>query len=552
MLGETSVTGPLDRDHSEFLLSLAAACQRAQMYPEGHPTLDRAVDQLVERLARLLAAHPSVRFAVTLTRLHVGATASDPASPMHRDLAARLFRRNIGTVRLHRGITRNEVTALLRAVAWDEPGATPLETPRLAVEPLDFGTMVPADKAGERPETVERLPLDEVLAAARAERPELSPYLVRLLGKLADRAERGTPSSRRMAAEQFLGLVHDLRAGGKSPDPVAVEPLEQLPPPIIPGLSPEEAYRSDPYRLLTMQLDMGALGPSAERAVTTLVARGRVKPLVDLMAQLPAGDPLAQAYRPILVGAGSLDRALAAAPVDVETVERLAPLVGPGAIPALLDALAASGDRSLRRRLLEVLAHFGNLVTPEVLARLPGAPWYVQRNLLRLLQMLPEPGVEAVAMEFSRHPDARVRVEGFRLLMRHPGARAKGIMAGLSDPDSSGVRVAVQAAGEDCPPGAAPLLVEGLREGRIDAGLRPAALRALGPMVNEPGVLDLLVEFAARKLPLLGWRIAAKSKESLAALSALARHWSADPRASAILARARKHPDPDIRTAAEA
>jgi hypothetical protein len=69
-------------------------------------------------------------------------------------------------------------------------------------------------------------------------------------------------------------------------------------------------------------------------------------------------------------------------------------------------------------------------------------------------------------------------------------------------------------------------------------------------MVSEPGVLDVLVGFAARKLPLLGWRIAAKSKESLAALAALARHWSSDPRAAAILARARKHEDAELREAA--
>jgi hypothetical protein len=302
-------------------------------------------------------------------------------------------------------------------------------------------------------------------------------------------------------------------------------------------------------RLLTMQLDMGALDGAAERAVSALVSRGSVRPLVDLLAQIPEDHRLSGSYRPLVVRTETLEALLSAAPVDVEAVELLAPEVGAGAIPLLLDALDSSGERSVRRRLLQVLAHFGNDVVPEVTRRLPGGPWYFQRNLLRLLQMLPDPPEESLAVEYSRHADARVRVEGFRLLMRHPQARARGIVEGLSDPDISGVRVAVMAAGEDCPPAAAPLLLQGLRERRIEPGLVPSAIRALGPMVDIPEVAEVLLSHAGRKLPLLGWRVVAKSKESLAALAAMARHWGDDPRCAPLLARARRHPDPEIREA---
>src|SRR5881628_910714 len=36
---------PLGREEAEFLAALSGAFHRAQMYPDGHPTLDRAVDQ---------------------------------------------------------------------------------------------------------------------------------------------------------------------------------------------------------------------------------------------------------------------------------------------------------------------------------------------------------------------------------------------------------------------------------------------------------------------------------------------------------------------------
>jgi len=646
---------PLARDYADFLTALSAAFQRAQMYPEGHPTLDRAIEQVVLHLAPVLADRPAAAFAVAPTQLFVGTAATDPEHPLLRELAGRLFRRNVGTIKLARGVTRAELTELLTALSRDASDLVRLRTPHLDVEPLNFeglslddemssdataiwsalvGVMLgerespgsaagargdqvavsfdalPPDTArdgvvieylhqaaeasqdrttpqshvlrrqvshllrGLRPDTIERLlrrsvqeeaphrllrnlagltaapaALEVLHAGARIEGREISAPLSRLLEKLAQHAEDGPAASRYLAGSQFFALVNDLISSWESPGTPLVEPVDHLPLPLVPGLSGMEAYRSDPFRVLTMQLDMGELGQSAERAVGTMVARGAVRPLVDLMTLLPADDPLARTYRPMLAGSGALAALLTATPVDAESVERLAPEVGSPAIPMLLDCLATSEERSLRRRVLQLLAHFGNEVVPHVIERLAGAPWFVQRNLLRLLQMLPDPPPVSLAVEYSRHTDPRVRVEGFRLLMRHPEARARGIMEGLSDPDSSGVRVAVMAAGEDCPPAAAPLLLRGLAEGRIEPGLVPSAIRALGPMVMEPGVIEVLLSYGGRRLPLLGWRVAVKSKETLAALSALARHWREDPRAAQLLARAARHDDSDIRQA---
>lgn len=664
MVPEPAAAPPLARDLAGFLTAFAAALQRAQMYPEGHPTLDRAVDQMLEVLTPMLGERPAATFAVAPTQLFVGAAASDPEHPLLREMAGRLFRRNVGSIRLARGITREEAVATLVVLSRDAADLLPHRSPHVEVEPLNFagltldplehdgpegsglsgaaiwpalaGAMggsalpegepvpspenvalvfdaLPAEPARDgaviqylheaadasrnraapqaqlirrqvtgllhrlRPETIERLlrrdlvqagryrlvhdlaelvpatgTLGVVRAAAAIGGREISAPLDLLLEKLARHAEQGPAASRHLAEDQFFAVVGDVLASWGSPGRALIEPMDHLPPPLVPGLTGSEAYRSDPMRLLTMQLDMGALGGAAERAVGALVARGSVRPLVDLLGRLPADDALGRTYRPLVVRTEILEALLSARPVDVEAVELLAPELGTAAIPLLLDALAGSGERSVRRRLLQVLVHFGNEVVPEVSRRLPGGPWYFQRNLLRLLQMLPDPPEESLAVEYSRHSDARVRVEGFRLLMRHPQARARGIVEGLSDPDISGVRVAVMAAGEDCPAAAAPLLLRGLKERRIEPSLVPSAIRALGPMVEIPEVVDVLLSHAGRKLPLLGWRVATKSKESLAALAAMARHWHNHPRCAALLARARRHPDPEIREAASA
>jgi hypothetical protein len=270
---------------------------------------------------------------------------------------------------------------------------------------------------------------------------------------------------------------------------------------------------------------------------------------VALLDRVPEGDPLAREFLPLIATPDTLTALLAARPLEMDLLERIAPEVGTGAIPLLLDALAASEERGVRRRLLELLTRFGNAVTPEALARIDTAPWFFQRNLLRLLQGVPDPPAEAVATGFARHQDARVRVEGLRLLLRLPAARARGVVEGLTDSDPTCLRVAALAALENCPPAAAPLLIGGLAKGGWDIELRTVAIRALAPLVDDPGVLELLLRFAARRIPILGARVAPKTRESLAALSGLARHWRWHPRTAGLLVRAERHRDPEIRAA---
>jgi hypothetical protein len=544
MRTDSAELAPLTRDYGDFLTAFASACQRAQMYPEGHPTLDRALDQALERHAAVVADRPAVVFSVAANRLLVGTTASDPGHPLQRELAGRLFRRDIGSIRLGRGLHRAELSQLLGHLTRDAPETVRYRSGHVDVEPLTFEGLA-LDATGGFASTADALGALQTRAAAEGR--HLSDPLARLLGKLVQQADQGSAASRHRAADQFFGLLHDIRTAWDGPGAAGVAPLDRLPP-VLSSHEPDR-YRADPMRLLTMQLDVGELFPSAARCVDTLVAGGSARPLVDLMQRIPPEAEVAGRFHPLVARSGALAALLAAEPVAMEAVERLAPEAGEPAIPLLLDALAVAGERSRRRRLLELLAHFGGAIVPHVLRRLPDAPWYLQRNLLRLLQMVPDPPAESVAAEYARHPDPRVRVEGFRLLMRHPSGRDKGIIAGLSDPDSSGPRIAVLAAGEDCPPGAAPLLLSGLREGRIDPGLVPAAIRAIGSMTDLSGVVEVLLGFAGRRFPVLGWRLGVKSKASLAALSALARHWGTDPRAATLVARARRHRDPDVRQA---
>ncbi len=659
---------PLGREYADLFLALSAAFQRSQMYPGGHPTLDKAVATLLARLGPILADRPAAVFAVGGTQLFVGGAATDPEHLLLRELAGRLFRRNVGTVRIGRGVEPSELVTFLQGIVSERADALRLALPHVEVEPLNFDSLVldageapPLDEAGEertrllwtgvaramlgeaegtgpdhsgsgeematafdrleedagrdaevigalraaaeafrnrhsaeaihlrrqvtqllrglRPRTIERLlaraggaalghaflldlvhlssapvALDILRSATRVDRRTLSPALLQLFSKLAAHAEAGPPVSRRAADEHFEEAVRALVEGWDRPAEADEEELDyeetldHLPAPLVPDLDPQTAYRSDPWRILTMSLDMADLGDGARRAARAMIARGRIRPLVRLLDELPEDDPLRPGYHPMVATPDALVAALRARPPELDLVERLAPEVGTPAIPLLLDALAAAEERGTRRRLLDLLARFGNAVAPYAITRYAGAPWYVQRNLLRLLQLLPEPPAEAAIGGFAEHPDARVRVEGLRLLLRHPAARARGVAQALADPDPACLRVGVMAAVEACPPAAAPLLIRHLAGALLDRDLRPLAIRALAG-VDAPEVPEVLLRLAARRYPLLGWRVAPRSKDGLAALAGLARHWRWQPRVGRLLARAERHRDPEVRQA---
>ena len=85
----------------------------------------------------------------------------------------------------------------------------------------------------------------------------------------------------------------------------------------------------------------------------------------------------------------------------------------------------------------------------------------------------------------------------------------------------------------------------------IPASLRALAIRAVAS-VRSHDVVEWVLRFVmiGRKRFFGGERLAPKSPELLAALTALGSYWAKDPRVASTLARAAKSTDPEIRNAA--
>ena len=215
------------------------------------------------------------------------------------------------------------------------------------------------------------------------------------------------------------------------------------------------------------------------------------------------------------------------------------------------NALELEDDRTARWRLFEMLAQLGPDVGNAVMARLPGSPWYVQRNLLLLMARLETWPKDFTAHPYAKHPDPRVRREAYALLLRDPATRAESIALAVADSDERIVRAALNAALEGgCPREAVGVLTARLDQRSLDGMMAVLAIRVIAP-VRLPVVLDVLVKSALsrKRTWFFGRKLAPKSQPMLAALSALAWTWAQEPQAMKVLSLAERDPDSAVQNA---
>lgn len=106
------------------LRELASTLGKFAMYPDGHPTLGPAVDELSDRLASVIDRGGDIEIEVRRKRLVVGEGATDPENPLLAGLAGRLHQHQLRVLSLRPGVTRDELGDLLSALARDPARAT--------------------------------------------------------------------------------------------------------------------------------------------------------------------------------------------------------------------------------------------------------------------------------------------------------------------------------------------------------------------------------------------------------------------------------------------
>jgi hypothetical protein len=672
---------------ADLMVELSVGLHKYSMYPDGHPLLESAVSGLTRRLTLALAERQMIAIAVARNHLVIDGVPTDPAHAVTRDLALKLFRREIGAIRLYEGVQDLELQEMLKTIAreaptegeeapreWQHVRLFPLTydqlelqqdaadqtaeqrvgwatqlwgklasaslyggsgsggggdgsgvvdgslTPDTPMDPLAlasaierrerdpefdkgivafFGQFMDEIKAkgGQASSTLKRkvstlvtalspetlqqilkrtnpgaerrqfllnashtLAADTVLdlakAVAGASEHTMSEALLLLLTKLAKHSEKGSTGRREKAdtalRENMRQLIDDWDGAAALPEESYWQTLEQLiaePATDAPASSGQWDVNAE--YIVEMSLEVELFSATAKHAVAEMVKQGRISALLAMVDQTPDTNPVVWTLRRHLDNTGTIRRLLRDRPIDFEVLYRLVARVGFPAAGALLDALELEDDRTARWRLFEMLAQLGPDVGNAVVARLPGSPWYVQRNLLLLMARLETWPKDFTALPYAKHPDPRVRREAYALLLRDPATRTESIALAVSDSDERIVRAALNAALEGgCPREAIGVLTERLSDRSLEGMMAVLAIRVLAP-IRLPVVLDVLVKcvLSKKRRWFFGRKLAPKSQPMLAALSALAWTWSKEPQAMKVLTLAENDPDSAVQNA---
>ena len=397
--------------------------------------------------------------------------------------------------------------------------------------------------------------LEIVRAYATSSNQNISHSLVRMLSKLAAHAEQGTAEVRPLADAALREQVQQLLTGWQLEDPnpgaygTALQRMSRAAP--LFATPAESVFGPEDERLVEMSLELDVIGPAVWRAVRNMVGGDTLPRLLELIEGAPPNTRAATEVRNRTFTADAVAQVLSVEPPDFPLLDRLLPMVGPAAAGPLLDALATANARGTRRGLLDRLGKLGPALAPAIVPRLSDERWYVVRNLLALLDDLPELPAGFSPAAFHTHSDPRVRRQALKLELRHPAERERALLAALGDRDRQTLHLALVAAQTACPPSAVPLLLQRARDEALPSDYRALAIKALGRS-RAPEALLILVDLTDGGRTLLGRpKLKPKSPELLAALSALAAGWGTDDRATAVLARAAQHADADVRAATD-
>lgn len=392
-----------------------------------------------------------------------------------------------------------------------------------------------------------------VEAAAGASHQVISGSLMRLFGKLAVHAERGAPEVQPEAELALRDQIQQLVSGWTLPDPnsqrygAMLEAMSVARPLFM--VADDSVHRCEHERLVQMSLEIGSYGPVVDEAVVAMAERHELAALVELLDRAPEGSAAVAAIERRVAKPDHLRVLLDGGSPDSREVRWMVQRLGSEAADPLLDALAVADSRATRRILLDQLHSVGPGIGDAVVARLPDAPWYLQRNLLVLLEPMPVLPEGFSVAPYASHSDARVRRQAVRILLKRPAERDSAICAGLRDRDDQIVRLALGSALERCPKDALRIIVERLAARTLDADLELLAIRVVAS-VDDPAAVDCLLDYVVKSR---GWfrgrGLTRGSPQALAALAGLAARWAAEPRVAALLERAARHPDPSVRAA---
>jgi len=231
----------VDRDLSAFLVQLSTALHKSAAYPPGHPMVTAAVDVAHKNLVGLLAGRSALSLGVTRTQLLIDGEGTEPSRLVLRELAQRLYRRQVGGITFTPGVEPDEFANLLLVLGAEGPAAgsgeaEPTQWPHVRLHAMAFDQLRLAQGggSGDSGRTADSNQLWADLASsalgltgdgsgevydagtiaqaidARVPEPEYAGIVTRQLLDMARHARSGEGAEARAVGKQLVDLVKSL------------------------------------------------------------------------------------------------------------------------------------------------------------------------------------------------------------------------------------------------------------------------------------------------------------------------------------------------------
>jgi hypothetical protein len=642
------------------------------MYPTGHPALEPSASNIIRSLDVLFDTRTFVAIGVAQRRLVVEGVLTEDGHPVFSDLARRLSDHQLGAVSFRRGVTTDEVAAILQVLAEEvDRGGRELgpeettrwshielhsagyeklelregdeaevgtglasslwlslaqavlasdEAPTEAPTPKTLANGIEArshdrefdeavighllqlaaelkGRSGGGASTIRRsvsellaqldeetltrllsfggdfaqrsrflldasedMEVDSVVkllhAAATSSEQTISNSMTRVLTKLAAHAGEGRGVDQTIAdahlREQVEALVNDWELEDPNPEKYT-STLDAMAKagPTFQLQSGDEEIRSGSVRILEMALELDSFGPIVTKAVTDLMEGGEAGVLVARLEGAPEAGTTVRAALSELLPQERLSQLLAGGHLTESMLRSLMDLMEGGGAERLLEVLITSELKSVRRHVFDVLVDMGPSVVEDALVHLDDPRWFVQRNMLALLQRLGNLPEDFDPARFLDHEDARVRREALPLALQEPDRRPRTLVSALRDNDEHMVRVALLALHRRVPDAVVATLVHRVvSNDELSEDLRVLGIGLAGK-TGAPLALNALVKLVAPGRTFFGRRKLAKASPTvIAALRALARYWPEERSTQQVLDLAARSKDPELRESA--
>ena len=393
--------------------------------------------------------------------------------------------------------------------------------------------------------------VDVVRAAADVSGQTISSSLVRMLSKLAAHAERGAGGALQARSDaelraQVRRLISSWELADPNPDDytAALDSIARH----TSTHDNDNSGDAEPERMLQLALEVSTIGPHTERIFAQMLGRPDVTPLLDLLDAGPEGTARDSLLARVVTPKRLID-ALHLAQPNTKLAERLALRLREVAVDPIINLLEDEEER-LHGWACDTLVRLAEVSGQRVVERLLDAPVHAQRQMLHIVDRLGDWPAGFSPEPFTASPDAGVRREAVKLMLRRDDLRDSGIVAGLDDADERTVGIALAAALKRCPMAAVPILMRRVENPTLSAELRARGIRALA----ASGSLDAMRWIAERSIKkhwLLRTKVLReKSPQLISSIAGLAAHWSSAPEAAEVLALVAKSKDSDLRSAA--